>query len=67
MTIAPDFGAQTIRIRSGAYDKTVVWFEPHDKNFKDYPLLVDLKSLIISLVISKPEYQALPPTKSGYQ
>ena len=63
----PDFGAQTLRIRVGNKDKTIVWFEPHDKRFKYYPLLIELRNLIIDIVVSKPEYKELPSTKGGYQ
>ena len=63
----PDHGPQSLRIRVGNKDKTIVWFEPHDKRFKYYPLLLELKNLIIDIVESKPEYKALPPTKGGYQ
>ena len=65
--ISPDFGQQILRIRVGNKDKTIVWFEPHDKKFKYYSLLIELKNLIIDIVVSKLEYKALPPTKSGYQ
>ena len=65
--IAHDFGPQTLRIRVGNKDKTIVWFEPHDKKFKYYSLLIELRNLIIDIVASKPEYKALPPTRGGYQ
>jgi hypothetical protein len=67
VVIAPDFGPQMLRIRAGNKDKTIVWFEPHDKRFKYYPLLIELRNLIIDIVVSKPEYKALPATKGGYQ
>lgn len=65
-TIQPDAGAQTLRIRVGDKDKTIVWFEPHDRRFKYYPLLIELRNLILDIVVSKPEYKALPPAKGGY-
>ena len=65
--IAPNFGPQTLRIRVGNKDKTIVWFEPHDKRFKYYSLLIELRNLIIDIVVSKPEYKALPPNKGVYQ
>ncbi|MDP1994235.1 MAG: hypothetical protein Q8K40_03215 [Ignavibacteria bacterium] len=67
-TQLPDYGAQTLRIKFGNKDKTVVWFNPVDElRFKYFVLLRELKILILDIVESKSEYKALPERKGGYQ
>ncbi|MFA5835308.1 MAG: hypothetical protein WDA22_17645 [Bacteroidota bacterium] len=64
----PDYGAQTLRIKSRNKDKTVVWFNPTDElRFKYFVLLRELKILILDIIESKPEYKILPERKGGYQ
>ena len=60
----PDFGAQTIRIKHGPRDKTVVWFET--TRDKRRFVVEDLRRLLIDIIRSKPEYKALPPAKGAY-
>ncbi|MCK9209873.1 MAG: hypothetical protein M0P61_03440 [Ignavibacteriaceae bacterium] len=68
VTISPDYGTQTLRIRVGDKDKTVVWFLPPDEvKFKYFVMLRELENLIIDIVESKPEYKVLPKRKGGYQ
>ncbi len=59
VTISGNTAAHVLRIKVGNQDKTVVWFEPPEKSFKFYPLLIDLQNLIVDIVASKPEYSAL--------
>ena len=51
--------AHVLRIKVGKRDKSVVWFEPPEKSFKFYPMLIDLQNLIVDIVASKPEYDAI--------
>jgi len=66
----PDHGAQILRIKYKDQDKTVVWYYPIDtkaeyKFFKYY--IEGIKQLLYDIIVSKPEYKALPPVKGGYQ
>jgi len=64
--IEPDPGPQVFRIKTGNRDKSIVWFEPHDKRFKYYQLLMQLRNLVVDIVASRPEYRALPESRGGY-
>ena len=59
VTISGNTAAHVLRIKVGNRDKSVVWFEPPEKSFKYYALLIDLQNLIVDIVASKPEYNAL--------
>jgi hypothetical protein len=63
---SPDFGAQIIRVKFADKEKSVVWFEPPEKSFKLFPLLINIKNLIYDIFTSRPEYKALPEAKGGY-
>ncbi|MCH7964011.1 MAG: hypothetical protein IH852_08740 [Bacteroidetes bacterium] len=63
----PNPGEQILRIKYQQKDKRTIWTYPLNDNFPEVKDLMELKDFIISIIISKPEYKKLPPTKSGYQ
>ncbi len=63
---SPNFGAQVIRAKYSGKDKTVVWYEPPQKSFKEFPLLVQIRQLIYDIVRSRPDYKSLPERKGLY-
>jgi hypothetical protein len=63
---SPDFGYQTIRIKTAEHDKTVVWYAPISRRLKLEYYLQDLQGLFNDIIHSKPEYKALPARKGGY-
>ena len=66
VSLNPNPGAQTLRIRYNAKDKTTVWFYPFIENDVQMKRIMELNSFIISMIESKPEYKKLPPSSGGY-
>jgi len=66
ISLNPNPGAQTLRIRYYSKDKTTVWFYPLVENSDQMKQIMELNSFIISLIESKPEYKKLPPSRGGY-
>ena len=59
VTITGNTGVHILRIKTAKRDKSVVWFEPTEKSFKEYQLLRDLQNLIVNVVASKPDYYSI--------
>jgi len=66
VSLSPNPGAQTLRIRCNSKDKTTVWFYPLVEDRDQMKQIMELNSFIISLIESKPEYKKLPPSRGGY-
>ena len=64
--ISPDPGAQTLRIKYNTLDKTTVWYHPLNESNPQTAQIMELRSYIVSLIESKPEYKKLPPVRGGY-
>ncbi len=65
-TVSPDLGPQVIRVKYNDRDKTVVWFDPIDPRSKVKWYIESLQELLNDIILSTPEYKALPPRKGGY-
>ncbi len=63
---SPDPGPQQIRVKYRGKDKAVVWYEPAERSFKFFPVLLEIRTLIWDIAKSRPEYKALPEPKGGY-
>ena len=61
--IEPDPGWQFLQVADENRDKIVYWRYPFPEGNEFVPRLVELKNLIIDIIESKPEYQALPPAR----
>ena len=66
VSISPDPGRQFLRVQYQEQDKTVSWYYPLPENNEYVPLLLELQDLVIEIIESKPDYQALPPARGGY-
>lgn len=66
--IFPDFGTQMLRVKYNGKEKTVVWDSGIELlPLKKYaPSIEKIMDLITDIVVSKPEYKALPPAKGVY-
>ena len=64
--VFPDLGPQVLRINYRDQDKTVVWNEPISPQSKAKSQIDDLTRLLKDIILSRPEYKALPATKGGY-
>jgi hypothetical protein len=65
----PNPGIQFLRVQYKEQDKTVYWYaylRDSQGNNDHATMLIQLTSLIIDIIESKPEYQSLPPAEGGY-
>jgi hypothetical protein len=65
--VSPDFGPQVIRMKYKDQDKTIVWYYPISSKSKFKYYIEGIQELLNDIIVSKPEYKALPPAKGGYQ
>jgi hypothetical protein len=63
---SPDGGPQVLRIKYGSLDKKIVWYDTSDPRDMERYSIESIKNLIYDIIVSKPEYKALPPTRGGY-
>jgi hypothetical protein len=66
LTITPDPGEQILTIKYQTETKTTIWTYPKKLNDPDLDALLSLQNYIISIITSKPEYKALPPSRGVY-
>ena len=64
--IEPHPGWQFLRAKHENRDKTVYWYDFYNYEDKYSTPLMELTSLIIEIIESKPEYQNLPPAGPMY-
>ena len=65
ITLNPNPGIQSLRIKHESNDKTVFWYYPI-LNTDQAQKLIQLHDLIIEIIESKPEYHNLPEALGGY-
>ncbi len=64
--ISPDMGIQILKVKYGDTVKTVVWHETAEQNDVSKYYIDEINSLLIDIIVSKPEYKALPPVNGFY-
>ncbi len=65
--VYPDLGPETIRLKNGNREVTVVSFWSVDDYYlKYFDGFQQLEKIINDIVMAKPEYKALPPQKGVY-
>jgi hypothetical protein len=62
----PNPGRQFLRVQYQEQDKTVSWYYPLPANHDHAERLSALQDLLITIIVAKPEYKALPPARGGY-
>ena len=63
--VEPNPSPDSLRIRLGSIDKTVVWFYPLDMENTDSKNLIELSNYIMFIVQKSDIYKALPEARGG--
>jgi hypothetical protein len=66
VSMEPDPSPDMLRLKFGNQDKTVVWYFPVDTTNTYAKSTLSLRNRIISIILSKPEYKALPDARGVY-
>jgi hypothetical protein len=66
--ISPNMGRQVLKIKYKDMERTVIWDSGVEiiKCYKDMYFINSITELINDIIVSKPEYKALPPSKGAY-
>ncbi len=65
-SVMPDLGPQVLRIKYQGREKSIVWYSYASPNDKSIYYVEQLRDLLWNIIVSKPEYKALPPSTGGY-